>query len=150
MAYELWGEDQNAPGPPHSADHQSLLLKRPRPPPATQIAENPSDSLSKSARQYLTWFFASPVDHRARYEMMTLPIADKHKIDREVELIRTVRLLCPDLKVDIRSQIGWNENLNTVFLYLYLTGRHTGYCLLLVLVDMVGKRETLRPRLVAS
>jgi hypothetical protein len=83
--------------------------------------------------------------------MMNIPIADTDKIDREVELIRTVRLMCPDLKVDTnRSQIGWNENLNTVFLYLYLTGRHTGYCLLFVLVDMVGKGEALRPRLVAS
>jgi len=88
----------------------------------------PSDILSTCARDYLNWFSAKQLDPQARYDLMTTPIADKDKIDREVDLLRVARSLCPDLKVNIKeSDIGWNEAVNTVFLLLHLTGKHTGY-----------------------
>lgn len=88
----------------------------------------PSDMLSTCARDYLNWFNAKQLDPQARYDLMTTPIADKDKIDREVDLLRVARSLCPDLKVNIKeSDIGWNEDVNTVFLLLHLTGKHTGY-----------------------
>lgn len=124
MSYERWREDhRHQAGSPHP-DHQPLFT--PPQPPARQTT-GPSDRFKTCAGLYLTWFRKEQVEPQARYNMMTTP-TDTNKIERELEVIRITRLLCPDLKVDMeKSDIGWNEQSNIVFLILSLKGKHTGY-----------------------
>ena len=108
--WESFQERQMGPGVPHPA----------------QKAKKPSDQLTKCAERYLKWLTAPQLDDQARYNMMSIVT---NTTIREVELIKIIRQLCPNVRVDRpNSDIGWNDH--TVFLWLHLNGTHTGYLLL--------------------
>ena len=122
--WESFQEKQRELGPSHPG-HEPLISRPFHQPYAAQIAEKPSDRLTRSAEKYLKWLTAPQVDDQARYDMMSTAM---NTAVREVQLIKIIRQLCPDMRVDKpNSDIGWNENFNTVFLFLHLKGTHTGY-----------------------
>jgi hypothetical protein len=125
--FQGYYDEKIEPGHEHS-DQKPLIAKSARqPPPPQQATQKPSDRFTKVAENYLQWLMAPSFHAENLYSMMS-KITDSNKREARVELIKVIRQLCPDMKVDKEnSDLGWNEKTNTVFLSLCLNGKHTGY-----------------------
>jgi hypothetical protein len=125
MVWEGYLDRKSEPGHQHPGQEKLIAKPAPKPPPPQQAAQKLSDRFTKVAQKYLQWLTAPSFRGEDLYSMMST-ITDSTK--REVELIKVIRQLCPDMGVDKEnSDIEWNEKTNTVFLLLRLKGKHTGY-----------------------
>jgi hypothetical protein len=127
MSYEGYRERSKVPGQPHHPEQKPLLPTVNGPPTTKQTLSVPSYELKKAGEVYLTWFTSPRLDFQQRCNMM-LNSNPTDSMNREIELIGVIRQLCPNVRVDMqKSDMGWSEDCNTVFLLLHLRGVHSGY-----------------------
>jgi len=128
--YERWQEEMKySAGRPHGPDHE-LLLPIPTATgvrPTRKTKSIPSPDFEKAIEIYFKWFTSLHLDPQQRYNMM-LNSTPTDAINREITLIRIIRQLCPRVRVDMnKSDMGWSEKHNAVYLLLHLNGEHIGY-----------------------